>query len=270
MEAQEGLTLVVGLGLIGGSIARRLTRAGWRVVGVDPDPATRTEARAAGAIITAYPDVEQVQGRARLVVLATPPSVTKRLVRRSWPEQAVVTDCSSVKQSILEAVPSSLEAGFVGGHPMAGNEGSGFRSSDLDLFEGRPWILTPADRTSPASIERVEQMIQVLGGNPIRMSASEHDRQVALLSHLPNLLAAILISMDSEAQRLDIASGSWASATRVAGGNPDLWADILLANRSEVEARIARLMEHLSEARSCLAAGRRDALLQLLTPRAGR
>lgn len=264
MEVQEGLTLVVGLGLIGGSVARGLEAAGWIVEGVDPDPEARRAALAAGAVRQVHPDLTRLGSEPRLVVLAAPPRTTMELVRHPWPAHAIVTDCASVKSAVIESVPHLLRTRFVGGHPMAGNEGKGFDASSGDLFRGRPWIVTPTGETSRQALRGVEDMIHALGGDPVRMSPQEHDRHVALLSHLPNLLAAILVKMANDLDRTDVAGGSWRDATRVAGSNAELWAEILEANGSEVRGHIDQMVKHLQIARDALATPEDKALLELL------
>jgi len=265
VETQEGLTLVVGLGLIGGSIARALTAAGWSVHGVDPDAATRAAALAALAVRHAHASLADAMAMPSLVVLATPPGVTLDLLSYPWPGGSIVTDCAGVKVAVVEAVPEQLRSRFVGGHPMAGNEGRGFGASDPELFRGRPWVLTPTSEASPSATALVERMVRALGAEPVPMSADAHDRRVALLSHLPNLLAAILVGMEPDLERPDIAGGSWRDATRVAGGNPELWADIFTLNADEIEGRIDQMVNRLEAVRRALEQRNRAALLATFT-----
>lgn len=265
METQEGLTLVVGLGLVGGSIARALTQAGWSVQGVDPDATTRAAALTAGAVRHAHADLTGLIAVPSLVVLATPPLVTLDLLAHPWPPEAIVTDCASVKVAVIEAVPERLRPRFVGGHPMAGNEGRGFSASDPELFRGRPWILSPTSETPPSATARVEHTVRALGANPVFMSARDHDRHVALLSHLPNVLAAILVDMALDLERPDIAAGSWRDATRVAGGNADLWADIFTMNANDIAEWLDQMVSRLEEVRRALEGRNREALMALFT-----
>lgn len=252
MEGQEGLVAVVGLGQIGGSIARRLSAVGYKVIGVDPDAQALEQAQAAGAIKSALQGVEFVQEPVDAVFLATwPHSVIDLLTNAErLPKANLVTDCASIKGPCETAGHPSLQEVFVGGHPMAGNEGVGFASSSADLFQERTWVLCPTSTSKPDSIDLANHYVRELGAVPVVMSAQDHDREVALLSHLPNLLANLLTIAGEGIQHPGLAAGTWSGATRVAGSNPELWAEILQHNEEHLTAQIDDLIARLQDARN--------------------
>jgi len=235
---------VVGLGLIGGSVARGLTRSGHRVVGIDV-PAVRRRALRARAVAATASGVEDVVRGSDAVVLAATPEANLRLLRRvarAALPGLVVTDVGSVKQPICREAARLGLAGVVGGHPMAGSEAAGFGASSPDLFRGRPWILTPGpDR----ALRVVRALVRSLGARPALLSASEHDRLVAFVSHVPQLVAWALRSAaraDPVAARgLDLAGPGYREMTRLAGSPRGLWREILRQNRAEVVRALAAL-----------------------------
>ncbi len=243
---------VCGLGLIGGSLALALSRRGHHVIGVDrPGPLRR--ARRARAIAGAAP-LETALRRAGLIVLAAPPTANLRLLRRIarlGAADVTVTDVTSVKRPILAEARRLGLRGFVGGHPMAGNEGSGFAAASSTLFRGRPWIVVPGP--DPAALRRVLRLLRSVGARPVALSAAEHDRVVARLSHLPQLLAWALLSSaagdPATRRRLGIAGPGFRDMTRLARSPRRLWREILRANRDEVEGALQDLRAALSPRR---------------------
>jgi prephenate dehydrogenase len=236
---------IVGLGLVGGSLARALTRAGYRVVGVDRPPVIRRALRARA--IAAGDSLEGAARETGLVVLAAPPSANRRLLARlarSGPTSLVVTDVTSVKAPICREAARLGVRGFVGGHPMAGTERSGFAASSARLFQGRPWILV-TDGASPGAVSRVRALVRAVGARPVVMTAAEHDRTMAFLSHLPQVMAWALdeaVRGDRVAARHRAAAGpAFADMTRLARSPRPLWRQILTENRTEV-ARALRAL----------------------------
>lgn len=240
---------IVGLGLIGGSLARALTRAGWRVIGVDRPRVVR-RARRAGAV-AGTASLERASRVAEVFVLAAPPAGNRRLLRhlaRLGGRDRVITDVGSVKVPICREARRLGLRGFVGGHPMAGSERSGFGASSADLFSGRPWVLTPPRRDDPA-VRLVQALVRAAGARPVTLPAGVHDRIMAFLSHLPQLLAWALhdaTRRDRVAGRhLDLAGPGFRDMTRLAASPRPLWREILQENRTAVTRAVAGLRHTL-------------------------
>jgi len=245
---------VVGLGLIGGSLARALSASGHRVIGFDR-PGVLRAATAAGAIAAPGRTLRDAVRAADLVVLAASPRTNRRLlgqVAGMARPAAVVTDVGSVKRGICADARRRRQAGFVGGHPMAGRESSGFRASSADLFRGRFWILTPEAGTDPAALRAVRALVRATGARPVEMAPAEHDRVVAFLSHVPQVLAwALLGAARADAvagRRLAAAGPAFRDMTRLARSPRPLWREILAENRGEVRRALAALRAALRRA----------------------
>jgi prephenate dehydrogenase len=235
---------IAGLGLVGGSLARVLARAGVHVIGVDRPPVLRQALRAR-AIVGAESSLARAAAAADLVVLAAPPKVNLRLLRLLSPAARpglVITDVSSVKQPIVREARRLRLRGFVGGHPVAGNEGKGFAASSPDLFRDRAWILTPG-HAEPAAVRTVRALVGVTGARPTLMSARDHDHALAFLSHLPQMVAwAILAAArdDQVARRvLGLAGPGFRDMTRLAKSPRPLWREILAENQAAVRRALA-------------------------------
>lgn len=231
---------IVGMGQIGGSLGmallrRRLTR---RVIGIDRDAAVLKRSKARRACTTASRDLRAISS-ADLVVLATPVRSIVAMapaLQRALKPGALVTDVGSTKSEVLRAfrrVP-----GFVGGHPMCGTERGGIEAADPKLFEGATWVLVPADH---AVLPEIARLVRALGASPLVLDADDHDRAVALVSHLPYALALALAASAKKGLPARLAAGSFRSATRVAAQPAAMSLDILLSNRFHV-ARAAETM----------------------------
>ncbi|MBK7578726.1 MAG: prephenate dehydrogenase/arogenate dehydrogenase family protein [Myxococcales bacterium] len=242
---------IVGFGLIGGSIAAALAarRPETEVVAIDTSSAIEPgNDEFFGARVLAAEASEAVDAelaRADLVVLAAPVSVITAELPRVLSLARVVTDAGSTKRQIAEVAARSRRAGvFVPGHPLAGGSRSGRAAAHAELFAGKRWILCP-DGASEAALEAVRGFVVGLGAEPVLMSAATHDRALALTSHVPQLLASVLVVL-SERRGSRAAEGpGFASATRVAGGNPAIWRDILVTNADEVAAVLRELQAEL-------------------------
>jgi prephenate dehydrogenase len=240
---------VAGLGLIGGSLARDLAAAGVAVFGVDR-PAALRRARRAG-LLWGSGTLAQATSVADVIVLAAPPEANLALLRalaRLDARRLVITDVSSVKGPIASEARRLRLSRFVGGHPMAGSERSGFAASRAGLFQGRPWILIPA---KDAAAERaVRRLVRSVGARPHPMSAAAHDRALAFLSHVPQLLAWALADAarsDPVVRRnLRAAGRAFADMTRLAASPEGLWREILAHNRAEVRRAAAAVAAALS------------------------
>jgi prephenate dehydrogenase len=258
--------LVVGTGLIGGSIALALRQRGWHVSGLDADGERMAEALEAGVIDEAGDDLE-----AQVVFVATPATVVAEVVGRilGTPERradAVVTDVSGVKTAIVEAADHPR---FIGGHPMAGSEQVGLRGADPDLFEGAVWVLTPTAETDLTAFTRLQSVVGELGADVLVLSASDHDRLVAVVSHVPHLVAATLMNAaatgaEQDGALLRLAAGGFRDMTRVAAGHPGIWPDICEENAGPIVDALEALVRELTAMRDRVAGRDRESLLGVL------
>lgn len=242
---------VLGTGLIGSSVALALADAGWTTAGWDPDPAVTATVAELGAFDLLSDGPGTAVDGADLVVLAGPPSAVPALLA-GLSTDALVTDVAGVKAGIVGAAPASVH--FVSGHPMAGREVSGPEAASASLFRGAAWIVI-TDGAAAVDLERLEDLVRVMGAEPIRMTAAEHDDAVAVISHLPQVLAAALVGEATEHPAgIGLASGSFRDLTRVAASNPDLWSELLVRNGAPLagvlEAYAARLHRWADAVRS--------------------
>lgn len=246
---------VVGTGLIGASVGLAArARLGAAVAGVDPDPGP---ALAAGAIDVATSLEEALDG-AEAAFVAVPVDAlaeTVAAVLAAAPRTCLVTDTGSVKHGVVEATDDER---FVGGHPLAGAETGGAAAARADLFDGATWYLTPTRRTSGIHLERLHRLLADLGARPAVLDAESHDRVMAVVSHLPHLLANVLAGQAVHAlgdETVPATGASFRDATRVAGANPPLWAGIYAGNRDALAAAIERAVQALEDVRARLLAG---------------
>lgn len=244
---------MIGLGLIGGSVARRLART-YDVVGCDSDPATVELARAAGLQATGSADAAVADADLVVVAaaLAALPEVIADLAGRTAP-RVVVTDVGSVKRPAYEAARAAgMVDRFVAGHPMAGTEHSGFAASDPALFERAAWVLClEADTDLPAWMA-VAAMVLALGARVVPSTVADHDAAVARISHVPHLVAAAIAAEAAVAGplALTLAAGSFRDGTRVAAGDPALSEAMCRTNREAVDAALSGVLTRLEQARS--------------------
>ncbi|MEZ0325509.1 MAG: prephenate dehydrogenase [Fimbriimonas sp.] len=240
---------IAGLGLIGGSIGLALRKPGNRILGYDPSPAacaTAIERQCVDHSVT----LQELAEAEAIFIASTPSSVISVLegLMPACGPDIVVSDCASVKGEIVAWTKARKETRFVPGHPMAGHEKSGAAFSSAWLFRHARWILTPLPFTDRPKLHKIEALVKEMGSQPMRMNAATHDRQVAILSHLPHAFAAVLVSMGEELESAEIAGGSWRDLTRVGGVDPELWTQIFMGNRAELlrvlgdaEGRLAQL-----------------------------
>jgi len=261
---------VVGVGLLGGSVGLgvKAVDEDARVVGVGRRQSSLDRALSAGAIDEATLDVAAGVAGADMVVLATPLGVYEDHLLAMKPAlspAAVVTDVGSTKSLVVRIAEGVLGRGgpFVGSHPMAGCERKGVEFARADLFEGATCILTPTRHTPPAVAAKVERFWRRLGGVTVRMTAAAHDRAVARVSHLPHVLAAIIVAAQAR-RHLDLAGNGFLDTTRIASGDPGMWREILLTNRRAVLDAIDAADEHLMRLRDLLEAGEGRALERYL------
>jgi prephenate dehydrogenase len=248
---------IVGLGLIGGSIALR-SRKTWktvRLVGVDRPPVAG-DALARGIIDEHRTSVAELAD-ADLVVLATPVPAVIDLIDQMGrtPIGGLITDVGSTKREIVQAAARAHLANFVGGHPVAGSERGGLEAARADLFDARPWLLVGA-RPEAAPVRRLEQFVTALGANAMHLDATSHDRAMAYLSHLPQLLSVALMGAAADgcaAETLAASGRAFRDMTRLAASPADVWTGILSTNADFVAEAARALVERLPASRERLA-----------------
>jgi prephenate dehydrogenase len=242
---------IVGLGLIGGSLALALRRA-WPsvvIVGVDRGAVIR-KALALGAIDRGSSRLAALSG-VELVVLAAPVEENIRLLGRLGVilrETAIVTDVGSTKRVIVRAAARRRRLVFVGGHPMAGTARSGIDAADPDLFRGRRWVLT-TDTGNALAVRRVVALVRAVGAEPVMLPAEDHDRFVAFVSHLPQVVASVLMRVVGDAvgaSGLSLAGPGLRDTTRLAASQPAMWQDISRTNPDYISEALTRLLEALA------------------------
>jgi prephenate dehydrogenase len=252
---------VVGTGLIGASAGLAARRAGVAAVsGWDPDADALGLAAERGAVDSAGSLGEAVDG-AELVVVAAPVGELAHTVRDVLDrasESATVTDVGSTKQPVCAAADSDPR--FIGGHPICGAETRGPGRASAELFQNATWFLTPTASTAPERLRLVHGLVTALGARPVAIGPEAHDRLVGLTSHLPHVLANVLLNQTGST-RIDghdpllAAGGSLRDMTRIAGANPRIWVDIFLDNREALATTLAEQRRALEQVERALAAG---------------
>ena len=256
---------VVGLGLIGGSIALALRLVGWEVSGDDADAACVAAALSREVI-------EHTDSRdAEIFFVATPSStvvdVASRILSENVAGSIIVTDVAGVKESIVKSI---VDSRFVGGHPMAGSEMKGLDGSRADLFQSASWVLTPTTQTPPDTYARLHSVISSLGAAPLALTARNHDRLVAMASHVPHLVAGALMNeaahmAESDAALLRLAAGGFRDMTRISAGDPSIWPSVLFDNHTAVIDGLDHVIRRLTLIRNVIVNHNRDGLLNELT-----
>lgn len=255
---------IIGVGLIGGSLARALKRARacGEVVGCGRDETSLRRAVELGVIDRYHTDPAQAVQGADVVVLAVPLGMMAPVLRAIAPsitEHTIITDVGSAKASVVaaaEAVFGKVPACFVPGHPIAGTEKSGVEASFAELFERRRVILTPLAHTDRAAHETVRRMWQQTGAEVVDMDVVHHDEVLAATSHLPHVLAYTLVDtlarMQEKAEIFRYAAGGFRDFTRIASSDPNMWRDICLANREALVAMLDRFSADLATLRAAI------------------
>ena len=243
---------ISGIGLIGASIGLGLRRAGWDVIGWDPDPATLATAHEMGAVGTAVGSFEAlVCAAGDLIILAGPPRVILNQVS-SVETPKLVIDVAGVKFDVVTRAEGKR---FVGTHPMAGRETRGPEAASPSLFRGATWAVV-TDGASEEDLAFVERMLGDLGALPLRMTAVEHDKGVAVISHLPQVLATALVNEAADrTNTLELVAGSFRDLTRVAASDPGIWVDVLQLNTPQIHAAIEDFRERLGRVAAALCEG---------------
>ena len=268
---------VIGLGLIGSSLARGVKANGLagRVVGYDSAAEVSARAAELGFCDSMAKTPEEAVADADLVVLAVPVGATKDAVEAivaHLAKGAIVTDVGSVKAGVVKAL-SELpgDAIIVPGHPIAGTEHSGPDAGFAELFEGRWCILTPCERSTPDAVERVSALWRALGSNVETMSPEHHDIVLAITSHIPHLIAFNIVGTAADVEAvtqsevIKFSAGGFRDFTRIAASDPVMWRDVFLNNKDAVLEMLGRFSEDLSALQRMIRWDDGDALLDLFT-----
>lgn len=269
MFEQLGL---IGCGLMGGSFALALKRAGLvkRVVGYSKSPSTTERARQLGVIDVEAPSALLAVSGADIVLIAVPVAATEatfKAIRHLVSPQMLIMDVGSTKRDVIDAGRRALRdhiGSFVPAHPIAGKEVSGVEHADPDLYAGKQVILTPIERTQPTQLQQAVDVWTALGCRVQQMSPEAHDAAFASVSHLPHLLAfALMNSIASQPQGKDflsLAGPGFRDFTRIAASDPHVWRDILISNREELLAQSQIFQRHLQALELMISNGNGEAL----------
>jgi prephenate dehydrogenase len=265
---QEQTLVIVGVGLIGGSLAAAARRRGvtGRIIGVGRNRQRLEQAQQAGLVDDIATEIPT--DGAPFVVFCTPVDQIAAAAGRLLPQLpagALVTDAGSTKGRLCETLAdwAGRQPTFLGSHPIAGSEKQGFEHADAELFAGRTCVITPLPEHRPEAIARVTRFWEALGMTVVSRSPAEHDRALAATSHVPHVVAAALADSLSDADR-GLTGTGFASTTRIAAGDPDLWAAILRENSGEVADGLSRIQSRLAAFEQALRSEEGELLKSLL------
>jgi len=263
--------VIIGTGLIGGSVALSLRRAGFalRITGVGRNRENLQQAVKLGIIDDFSHDIASAVADADMVLVSVPVASSAdvfRAMAATLPADAVVTDAGSSKQSVIAAAAACLPdpSRFVPAHPIAGTEESGAAAAFAELFEGHWCVLTPDASTNRDALERVRALWTVTGSELVEMDAAAHDEQLAAVSHLPHLAAFALVNAVRKSGGTDpfrFAAGGFRDFTRIASSSPEMWRDIALCNRGALVQKLDALMQELLTLRQAIDEGAGEELL---------
>jgi prephenate dehydrogenase len=268
---------IIGVGLIGGSLARALKRAGavGEVVGAGRNAAHLQQALDLGVVDRIETDLATAVQGADIVVVASPVGAAESVFRAIAPSlspDTILTDVGSTKASVVAAARAAfgdLPVNFVPGHPIAGTEQSGVAASFAELFDGRRVILTPGDNTAPAAVAAVRDLWQQAGAKVVETSVEHHDAVLAATSHLPHLLAFTLVdtlaNLDDKQEIFEYAAGGFRDFTRIASSDPRMWHDICVHNEPALLKMLERFEADLDKLRQAIANNDGDYLLRVFT-----
>lgn len=280
MSYATDTVVIVGLGLIGGSLARALRRSGFsqRFIGYGHREPSLRRGVELGVIDEFTLDLDEAIARADIMVICTPTLTAARMLEEILPRLAgrpggpVITDVASVKGNLRDAaiaVAGAMPPQLVLGHPIAGSEHSGVEASDVDLFVNHRVILTPVPGNDPAAVELMRAMWASAGAEVVDMTVERHDAVLAATSHLPHVLAYTLVDAVSSSEASDdmfgCAAGGFRDFTRIASSDPVMWRDIALANKSALLDAIDLFSEHLAQLRGAVQTENADELINTFT-----
>lgn len=261
---------IVGVGLIGASIGQAALARGLaeEVIGIARRQTTLRAARRVGAVTHTTIDLAKGVAQAELVIVCTPVATIAQLVReaaQACPPGTLITDVGSTKSRIVAELDDGLPRGcqFLGSHPLAGSEKTGPSYSDATLFEGRVTVITPTRNTRAEDFDTLEEFWSGLGSVVIRMSPEEHDKALAMASHLPHLVASLLAGVLPEPYFRLVSSG-FLDTTRIAAGDPEMWKQICLHNRENLVAACQLFGGELGRVAQALARGDEKTIQEIL------
>lgn len=262
---------IAGLGLIGGSLAKAFKRASFFVAGFDIDETAVGSALSSGAIDAGGCGPEPLFSCDYVFVALYPEGII-RFVKDNAPHfknGAVVVDCCGIKSAVCEAIYGGEQYKnftFIGGHPMAGTENSGFAASSADLFRGASFILTPREGEDPKTVKKLRELILKAGfGGVVVTTPKHHDRMIAFTSQLPHVLACAYVMSPSCPEHGGYSAGSYRDVSRVAHINPELWSELFIDNRDELCEEIDIMIENMTAIRDAAKRGDKIALSRLLS-----
>lgn len=268
---------IIGLGLLGGSIGLAVAEhlPGASTTGFDSNPETRKRAAERDLVDKICDSAAEVVAGADLVILCVPVGAIAGVAQEiadALPENAIISDVGSSKQSVCEALAKALPgAAIIPAHPVAGTENSGPDAGFASLFHNRWCILTPPDGTAPAQVEALSQFWTALGAMVEVMNAQHHDLVLAVTSHIPHLIAYTIVGTASDledvtrSEVIKYSAGGFRDFTRIAASDPVMWRDVFLNNRDAVLEMLGRFTEDLTAMQRAIRSGDGDALLDLFT-----
>ena len=257
---------IIGMGLMGGSVALRLKKLGYKgtIVASGSRPQTLAAALESKAVDRIESDLKKAVATADLVIVAAPVGYTGDIFKEiadTLKKGAIVTDVGSVKGYVLEMAKKFLPNAvvFLGGHPMAGSEKSGFSAATPYLYENAYYFITPTAETPIEAVDKLTNLIEQLGAYPVVTDPYEHDKLVAQISHLPQLMATALVNMLDEKDKgisyMPFAGGGFRDTTRIASSSPEMWRDIFTYNKKEVLNCVTQLEKSLNNFKEVLFEG---------------
>ncbi len=267
---------IIGCGLMGGSFALALKRAGLvkRVIGYSKSPSTTARAKEMGAIDVAAESALLAVSGSDIVLMAVPVAATEstfKAIRHLVEPGVLFMDVGSTKRDVVDAARRVLReriASFVPAHPIAGKEAAGIQNADATLYGGRQVILTPLPQTAPELVQKATDVWSAIGAQVLKMTPENHDAAFAAVSHLPHLLAfayfSAVVNQPAGKDFLSLAGPGFRDFTRIAASNPEMWRDVLAANREEVLKQSQRFRHALDALEHAMRNGNPDALEDLI------
>ncbi len=265
---------IIGLGLIGGSIAKAIrSKTDIRtIIGIDPNDNVLRDAIEEGVISSGYNAFVPQINESDIIFLCTPVSHTLELIKSILPQlnkNCLITDVGSTKSQLIRDIDGidgiDKNFHFVGGHPMAGSEKSGFSASSAHLFENAYYIITPCSKTSSKDLQTIKMLVEMLGGIPIELSPELHDKVTGAISHVPHIISAALVNLveglDSSNQYMQkLAAGGFKDITRISSSSPEMWHSICFSNGQAITEILDSYINILQSFKGHLAENKNDSI----------